>query len=132
MAKIFLDVGETNVNIANDGDKVYGQTGDESVNILEGVTGVVLDGNVDAVTLDGDVGDYLFQQQGNQLRVYSGTELVATIPVQTDEDGTQVTFGDGTYTVEFGAGAALELGGETVPSDEPGVVDPGGPGEPLP
>lgn len=124
MAKIFLDLDETNVNIANNGDEVFGQQGDESVVIMPGVTGVVLDGNVEAVTLDGNIGDYLFQQQGNQLLVYSGGVLVATIPVQADDDGSQLTFDDGTFTAEFGEGAVISLGGEDVPSDAPGPIDP--------
>jgi hypothetical protein len=124
MAKVFLDVDETSVNIANDGDEVFGQTGDENVIIMPGVTGVVLDGNVEGVTFDGDLADYLFQQQGNQLLVYSGAVLVATIPVQVDEDGTQLTFDNGTFTAEFGEGAVLNIDGEDVPTEEPGPVTP--------
>jgi hypothetical protein len=67
MATIFLDVNETNFNVANDGDNVFGQQGTESVNILSGVTGTVLDGNIDQVSFAGNVSDFLFQQQGNQL-----------------------------------------------------------------
>jgi hypothetical protein len=124
MAKIFLDVGETDFNIGNNDVEVFGQAGSESVNILEGVTGVVLDGNVEAVTLGGNLADYEFQQQGNHVRVYSGTELLATIPVQTDDDGTQLTFGDGSYDVEFGEGAVMNIGGTDVPNEEPGPVVP--------
>jgi hypothetical protein len=124
MAKVFLELGETNYTIANDGDEVYGQRGEESVNIQEGVTGVELDGNVEAVTLGGNHADYKFQQQGNQMLVYSGTEQVSTIPVQTDDDGTQLTIGDSLYNVEFGEGAVINIGGTDVPQDEPGSIAP--------
>jgi hypothetical protein len=49
VATIFLDTNQQNFNVANDGDKVFGQQGTESVTILSGVTGVVLDANVDEI-----------------------------------------------------------------------------------
>jgi hypothetical protein len=124
VATIFLDTNQQNFNVANDGDKVFGQQGTESVTILSGVTGVVLDANVDEITFDGNVSDFSFQQQGNRLLVYSGNDLVATGNVQTDTDGTVLTFDDGTYSAEFGEGSVIEIGGTPVPDDEPGAVVP--------
>jgi hypothetical protein len=40
MASVFLGANQTGFNVANNGDSIYGQTGEESVNILEGVTGI--------------------------------------------------------------------------------------------
>ncbi len=132
MATIFLDINETNFNIANDGNSIFGQQGTESVNILSGVTGTVLDANIDQVSLAGNVSDFLFQQQGNQLLVYKDNILVVTSIVQTDEDGSLLTFENGTFSAKFGQGAVIEIGGTPVPDDEPGEVIPGDdPSEPF-
>jgi hypothetical protein len=126
MANVLLNSNDQDYNISNDNDVIFGQAGgNETINIQTGVTGIVLDQNVEGVTFAGNVADFTYQQQGNQLLVYSGTDLVATVPVQVDENGSQLTFTDGTFTAEFGEGAVLELGGTEVPSDAPGAVEPG-------
>lgn len=118
MANIFLNEGETGVNVANNGDQVFGQAGDETVNILAGVTGVVLDQNVEGITLGGNKAAYTFEQSGNQLLIKSGTTIIATVPVQVDADGTQLTFDDGTFNATFNAGV-IEVGTDPVDPTDP-------------
>jgi len=125
MASVFLSVNQKGYNVANDGDFIYGQAGEESVNVLEGVTGIVLDQNIDQVSLAGNVSDFTFQQQGNRLLVYKGGILSVTTTVQVDEDGTVLAFDDGIYSAKFGTGSVIELGGTDVPGDVPGGVVPG-------
>jgi hypothetical protein len=50
---------------------------------------------------------------------------VVTSIVQTDEDGSLLTFENGTFSAKFGQGAVIEIGGTPVPDDEPGAVVPG-------
>jgi hypothetical protein len=125
MASVFLGVNQKGYNVANSGDSIYGQAGEESVNILEGVTGITVDQNMDQVSLAGNVSDFTFQQQGNRLLVYKGGILSVTMTVQVDNEGTVIGFDDGIYNAEFGAGSVIELGGTAVPDDFPGGVVPG-------
>ena len=55
MASVFLGINEGSYNIANNEDMVYGQTGFESVNLLAGVSNIVLDQNIEQVSLSGDI-----------------------------------------------------------------------------
>jgi hypothetical protein len=121
MANIFLNADQTGYTLSNVGDFVYGHQGNESVLIK--TTAVLLDQNIEQVILDGSVSDFTFQQQGNRLLVYTGTDLMVTIPVQADENGTLLSFDDGVYNAAF-EGATIELGGTAVPSDNPGAVVP--------
>ncbi|MCA1793238.1 MAG: trypsin-like serine protease [Desulfobacteraceae bacterium] len=115
MASVFLGINQTGYNIANTGDVVYGQMADESVNILAGVTNIVLDQNIEQVSLAGDMTDFIYQQQGNQLLVFDSGDLVVTIPVQGDQDSTQLVFdGNEVYNAVFVDGV-IEL--DTSPDD---------------
>jgi hypothetical protein len=85
-----LDLNQSNVSI-------YGNSGNEIVNLSPGVSGVVVDINVESVTFPGNVSDYQLNSNGNTLLVFQGSLLLATIPIQTDSDGTQLTFNNGNY-----------------------------------
>jgi hypothetical protein len=102
---------------------VFGSTGTEKVVVNSGVTGVVVDANVERVDLPGASSAYTFQQAGNQLKVFSGATVVATIPLQDDTDGTQVVFTNGSVSAKVGA-TGLTLGGATVPSTAAAAVTP--------
>lgn len=121
MAKVYLDAGD-NFTLSS-AASVYGSTGTEKIIISTGVTGVVADANVERVDLAGASSTYTFQQAGNQLKVFSGTTLVATIPVQEDANGTQVVFSNGSVEVKVGA-TGMTLGGATVPSVAAAAVTP--------
>lgn len=121
MAKVYLDSGDT--FSLSGAASVYGSTGTEKVIVNTGVTGVVVDANVERVDLPGASSTYTFQQSGNQLKVFSGTTLVATVPLQEDADGTQVVFSNGSVSAKVGA-TGLTLGGATVPSAAAATVTP--------
>ncbi|MBB1125936.1 beta strand repeat-containing protein [Thiospirillum jenense] len=121
MASVFLEPGD-NFTLAS-GAKVYGSTGSEKVIVNTGVTGVVLDQNVERVDLAGDFSTFTYQQAGNQLKVFSGTTLVATIPLQGDADGTQIVTTAGSVVAKL-SGGVMTLGGTDVPSAAAGVVAP--------
>jgi len=88
-------------------------SGIEVVIIGQGVTGAILDVNVERVALNGNSSDFTFQKQGSNLVIISGSSTVATISIQADANGTQVTFNNGTVNV-FAGQAGMTFGGVTV------------------
>jgi len=134
MAKLFLDSNETYGGTIGSNTSVYGDgTGTETATIAAGATGVVFDQNVEKVVLSGNVSDYKYQQQGNQLVIYSGADVVATTTLQTDDNGTLIKFGNGSVVsaamVTSPSGPpTVALGGATVPAGttaaEAAVVEP--------
>lgn len=111
MAKVYLDSGD-NFTLSS-AATVYGSTGTEKVTINAGVTGVVVDANVERVDLDGNSSTYTFQQSGASLKVLSGGVVVATIPLQEDANGTQLVFANGSVEAKVGA-TGMTLGGAAV------------------
>lgn len=119
MAKVYLDSGDT--FSLSGAASVFGSTGTEKVIVNSGVTGVVVDANVERVDLPGASSAYTFQQAGNQLKVLSGATVVATIPLQDDTDGTQVVFTNGSVSAKVGA-TGMTLGGAAVTSTAAAVT----------
>lgn len=112
MAKVYLDSGD-NFALSSPAT-VYGSTGTEKVTINAGVTGVVVDANVERIDLAGNSSTYTFQQSGASLKVLSGGVVVATIPLQEDANGTQVVFANGSVEAKVGATTGMTLGGAAV------------------
>ena len=123
MGTTYLDVDDISWNISNNGTTVYGQTGTEQIVIDAGVTGVVTDQNVERVDMAGAAADFTYLQQGNQLLIYTGGVLTATVPLQIDTDGTQLVFSDGSVEAVLDAGV-MTLGGATVDATTAGAVVP--------
>ena len=123
MGTTYLDVDDISWNISNNGTTVYGQTGTEQIVIDAGVTGVVTDQNVERVDMAGAAADFTYLQQGNQLLIYTGGVLTATVPLQIDTDGTQLVFSDGSVEAVLDDGV-MTLGGATVDATAAGAVVP--------
>src|SRR6185369_11960456 len=127
MAKVFLDTTDTTFTVSNNNVAVFGQTGTQAVVVGSGTTGVTVDQNVESLLFAGLTSDFVFQQTGNIIQVYkasaAGNTLVATVPVQADADGTQLTFNNGTVDAKLTAGV-MTLGGTTVNATSPTVVTP--------
>jgi len=123
MAKVYLESTDTAFTISNNNTSVYGAAGDQVITIASGVTGVTYDQNTERVVFAGASSAYTYLQSGNQILVYSGGVLVATIPVQGDTNGTQLTFTDGTANAVLTTGV-MALGGTTVSSTAAAVVTP--------
>ena len=128
MATIFLDPDESGFRVINNNSTILGQTGSEHVIVEAGVTGLTLDQNIERVDFSGNVSDFTFQQQGNQLLVYSSGNLTATVPLQSDSNGSQVVFNDGSVEATL-SGGVMSLGGSTVGTTAgavvPGSIDTG-------
>lgn len=122
MAKLFLDSGDQKIHISNP-MSIFGAAGTESVLIDANTTGVVLDANVERVDLAGASSAFTYLQAGNQLQVYSGSTLIATIPWQNDSDGTQIVFTNGSVELKLASGV-MTLGGAVVSNTTAGAVTP--------
>ncbi len=122
MADIFLKSGDNLTGITFGGG-VFGAAGTESVGYTGAAIGIVVDQNVEQVRLAGSTSSYTYQQQGNQLVVFSGSTEVARIAVQGDANGTLVDFANGRVEVRLSS-AGLTIGTTTVPTAAPGPVVP--------
>jgi outer membrane protein assembly factor BamB len=113
--KIFLGANDT-FTISSSGTTLYGNTGNNTVTITTGTTGVTLDQNIGRINLPSPPASYKFKQTGNIINVYDTTDnLIVSAPVQGDTDGTQLSFNNGTATAETKlTSGIMTLGGKTV------------------
>lgn len=126
MAKVFLNPNDSFI-VSNNKTIVYGSSdiGLEIGIVTTGTVGLVFDQNVEAVKFGLPYSDYRYWQTGNQLQIYdkTGSSLIATITVQGDSDGSQLSCYDGTVNVKLEAGV-MTLGGAVVSNTAPGEVTP--------
>lgn len=116
--KVFL-ADDNTFTVANNDLNISGSAGTETVNILgympiteQLLSGIEVDQNIEKINFSFSSSEYRFAQTGNALNVFdaSGEVLIALIPVQ--EDGTDLTFGDGgeTFTVKLSSAAIMTIG----------------------
>ncbi|MDP2903186.1 MAG: hypothetical protein Q8N96_08780 [Methylovulum sp.] len=113
-AKIYLSANDGFI-VSNSGATVLGSTGNEVVTLGAGVSGAILDKNIERVVLADDSGYYNFKQTGDKLNVYdsAGSQLLVSVPLQGDADGTQFKFSNGVFDAKLSTGV-MSLGGVTV------------------
>lgn len=117
--KLYLESGDPTIAISNP-LYVYGSSGaTDNIQITEGITDVVCDQNIEQLNLPSAKSAYTFQQGGNQLKVYQGTGLVASLPVQDDSDGSLLGFIDGLFQAKLSMTGLMMLGGTTISSGTP-------------
>lgn len=123
-AQVYLGVDD-NFTLGNSGTTLYGGNGSDNVTIASGISGVVLDQNVERINFSGASGSYAFQQAGININVYdaTGATLLATIPAQNDSDGSILSFSDGMASVKLSAGI-MSLGGATVSTSAITTLNP--------
>lgn len=116
MTNIYLSSG-VNFILNNSDVTVFGTGGanNEVITVGTGVIGLRVDQNVERIAFSGASSAFTYQQQGISLVAYSGTSVVATIPLQADANGTQLTFTNGTVNVTVGA-SGMRFGGAAVPA----------------
>jgi hypothetical protein len=123
MTRQFFTTGEAS-HVAGNNDIYYGlTTGSQTVNIPAGVTGVVVNADVEQVNFAGNISDYKFLQQGNSVLVKNvAGATVATFRVQSDTDGTQLKFGDSGVFNAILANGAVKVGGAAISNNDNGDV----------
>lgn len=126
MAEIFLKSGETATGVTF-ASNFYGKggAGTETAGVTTSALGSTFDQNIEVVTLAGATGDFTFQQQGNQLLVFSGGTLFSTITIQDDANGTLLNFDNGQGVIAKLDAGILELNGAPVGATPGPVVVPG-------
>lgn len=115
MAKVYFDSTDTALTVNNSDVFVYGNNGDQTITVISGVTGLTADQDIEKVVFAGASSDYTYQQVGNQIKVYIGGALLASIPVQGDSTGTQLAFSDGVTNAVL-ANGVITLGGKALSS----------------
>lgn len=115
-----LFVGETNALNVIETPKVYGASaGNETVKIYDSANAIV-DQNIERVELYGNLAQYSFQVQGNQVSVYNSTNTkIATVGIQGDGDGTTFVFADGKASLLVTGLNQATLGGQNISSVTP-------------
>lgn len=127
MAKLFLAPSDINYPVVNSSTTVYGASSNQTISIGSGITGIVVDANVEGVQFSGALSTYKFKQTGNRLDVYdsAGATLISKIGLQGDSNGTQLTFSNGTFDTKYLAGSGtlnLTIGGHVVNDTTPAVL----------
>jgi hypothetical protein len=104
---------------------LYGGAGVDAVTIAGGMSGVILDQNVERINLAGVSNSYRFRQTGNKINVYdtAGTTLIVNTPVQGDSDGTVLSFSNGAASAIL-SGGVMTLGGAVVSSTSASALSP--------
>ncbi|NDD14966.1 MAG: hypothetical protein EB072_20620, partial [Betaproteobacteria bacterium] len=122
-AGVFLGQG-ANFTAASSGLKLYGAAGIEVVALSRGTSDIEVDQLVERLQFNGlSTAGLSFQQTGNRLLVFEGSNLLGRVPLQTDTDGTLITTTDGTMQAKVNA-AGMRLGGTLVSSAAPSAVVP--------
>ena len=124
-AKVFLGTDDI-FTVSNSSETIYGGTGNDTATITAGMSGIILDQNVDRINLPSTLSSYSFKQTGNIINIYNstGTTLIVKAPVQGDSDGTLLAFSNGMASVKMGTGGVMSLGNSTVSSSTATTLTP--------
>ncbi|MFA6138059.1 MAG: calcium-binding protein [Sulfurimonas sp.] len=114
MSKVFLTAGKTGYEVANLGDSFYGSTGTESVSINSNVTGIIVDSNMESVTLTGAMSTYSFQQAGNVLSIYTADGVTLVTSMAIGDLGSTLIMNSVSYHVAVEADLMMKIGDEKV------------------
>ncbi|MFA6191743.1 MAG: hypothetical protein WC665_05260 [Sulfurimonas sp.] len=114
MSKVFLTAGKSGYEVANLGDSFYGSTGTESVSINSNISGIIVDSNMEGVTLNGAMSTYSFLQTGNVLSIYTadGSTLVTSMVI--GDLGSTLIMNSVSYHVAVESDQMMKVGDEKV------------------
>ena len=98
--KIFLENNDVVFHVNDSNAQIFGARGEQAVVIGTNGKNVTTDQNVDRVQFSDSYKNYQFKQVGLDLKVYDlKNELVASVSMQDDENGTQLNFAEGTVNL---------------------------------
>ena len=92
MARIFLEAGDNDFIIANNGSKVFGSHAFESIVINSNLSGIQLDSLIEGVRIIGNSSDFTYQSAGAGLKVFKGNDQMALLAANAN---TTVIFNNG-------------------------------------
>ena len=123
-AKVYLGTDDS-FTVNNSGVTLYGGAGNDVVTVFPGMSGIILDQNIDRINLFGASSGYAFRQTGNKINVYdaSGMTLLISVPVRDTADGTVLSFSNGKASAKLTA-SVMTLGGVAVNSSAASVLSP--------
>lgn len=123
MARIFLEPNDTSYIISDPGAKLYGHKDAPvapTITILPTAVGAEVDQQVGRVNLGGNIEDFAFKSTGNVLQVFDAAgNLLVSIPVQDDADGTALGTNDGVFDVKVNNDPNSENAGTVTVGDKP-------------
>ncbi|MBS7350726.1 MAG: hypothetical protein KIG95_11335 [Comamonas sp.] len=123
MARIFLEPNDTSYIISDPGAKLYGHKDAPvapTITILPTAVGAEVDQQVGRVNLGGNIEDFAFKSTGNVLQVFDAAgNLLVSIPVQDDEDGTALGTNNGVFDVKVNNDPNSENAGTVTVGDKP-------------
>lgn len=82
--RVFLSENEKNVNITDSGIKIYGSSGNESINVFPDVVGVRVCGFIEEAFFHFPITNYKFLQRMKTLFIYYNDLLVIDIPIENE------------------------------------------------
>ena len=135
-SNIFLMAGQ-NYDLSSSNVNIYGNSQNEIVNLSGNIKGITADVNVESVTLPGGLTEYSLKSEGANILIYKNSDLVVTVAIQGDSNGTQLTFfnggqgtftngsynGSGTYNATISSGI-IYVGGFPLNSNTPITLNP--------
>lgn len=93
MAKLFTTPTDNRYQINNDNIRVFGAYNSQTIMLDATVQNIELDSNIEKIEFANPIADYRYKQTGNTLEIYDTLNaVIASIGVQDDSDGTQLTF----------------------------------------
>jgi VWFA-related protein len=121
-SKVFMGAGGDSFIISNTGTTIYGGSGNETIKISTGVTGVKTDANIDRLELPGALATYNFlvvAGTGIQIQTTSGV-VVVTIP--TLNQNATIAFTDGSTSLAQTGSSTFTLGNLAISTTTAGPV----------
>lgn len=123
---VFLSASDMTYKVSNSSSKIFGSNGNQTLLFDSDVFNVLLDSNVEHLVFNGSISSYLFKQSGVNLNIYDGNSiLVASIGLQDDDNGTELSFADGKFNAEFfptQSGLDLTVGGNAINNEIPEMI----------
>lgn len=102
MIKSFLTADDRTLTVNDSNISVYGNSGIQTLKIKTGAMNIIADSEIEKFYFDNALNFYKFQQAGNELKIFdNANNFLAQIGVR--EDGTFLTFSNGTIKAEFTA-----------------------------
>lgn len=124
MAITFLDSTDTNYHVISPASIYGSDLATDKVLVDANATGIKIMSSVERVDVPGASSAFTYLQAGGHLYIYSGSTLAADVLLQSDTDGTQIVFTNGSAFAKLNADNTMSIGGALVPTGTAAAVTP--------